>query len=137
VAPVLQVSALARAGHGESRDIVVDIRNGDTVPILILPNLVRLRIEGARAEYVPRPGPPVDPWQGALQLAPDAGARLRFADASDKSGVWRLPPGDYRIVAVYEVPRDLLPASAIAGPGRLWRGRIESPSAAMTVVQAR
>jgi len=136
-APDLSVSAPASVRAGEPRDIVVTIANRGRTPVVVLPNLVRLRIENGSAQYVPYPGPALDPWQGAHELAPGASTQLRFPDTSDRRGIWRTPPGEYRIVAVYEVPEDLLPAPAIANPGRVWRGRVVSPAVAMTVDQAR
>ena len=55
--------------------------------MVALPNLVRLRCEGERAEYLPYPGPPVDPRGGAHELVPGARMTVRFRDASDKRGV--------------------------------------------------
>jgi len=115
------------------RDIAVRLTNKSTAPLLVLPNMLRLRIEGRRAEYVPHPGPPVDPWGGARELAPGAAMRVDFPDTSDKRGVWRLPPGNYRVRAVYEVPRDLKPPASVAGPAQVWRGRLESAPALMTI----
>lgn len=115
------------------RDIAVRVTNKSTAPLLVLPNMLRLRIEGRRAEYVPHPGPPVDPWGGARELAPGATMRVDFPDTSDKRGVWRLPPGNYRVRAVYEVPRDLKPPASVADPAQVWRGRLESAPALMTI----
>jgi len=129
----LRVSAPASVKTNEPRDISVMIENGGTTPVLVLPNMVRLRIEGSGAEYVPYPGPPIDPWGGTRELAPGAIATVVFINASDKRGVWRLPPGNYRIIAVYDVPSDLAPPATIADPGRTWRGRLESLPALMSV----
>jgi hypothetical protein len=85
---------------GESRDVLVTVANGGSAPVVMLPNMVRLRIEGAGAEYVPYPGPPVDPWAGAREMAPGATTTVEFRDTSDKRGLWRLPPGSHRIIAV-------------------------------------
>lgn len=129
----LSVSAPAAVATNKPRDISVTLANGGTTPVLMLPNMVRLRIEGIGAEYVPYPGPPIDPWGGACELAPGANATVEFRNASDKRGVWRLPPGNYRITALYEVPPDLAPPATIVEPSRVWRGRLESPPAMMTV----
>jgi len=129
----LRVSAPASVKSNEPRDISVLIANGGTTPVLVLPNMVRLRIEGSGAEYVPYPGPPIDPWGGAHELAPGAIATVVFINASDKRGVWRLPPGNYRIIAIYDVPADLAPPATIADPRRFWRGRLESLPTKMSV----
>ena len=129
----LRVSAPTRLHGNDARDISVTIANAGSEPVLVLPNSARLRIEGTGAQYVPYPGPPIDPWGGAHELAPGATATVVFRDTSDKRGVWRLPPGTYRITAIYEVPADLAPPASIANPGRTWRGRVESPPATMTV----
>ena len=118
---------------GESRDIAVTIANGGSAPVVVLPNMVRLRIEGAGAEYVPYPGPPIDPWAGASELVPGGTVTVEFRDTSDKRGIWRLPPGSHRIAALYEVTTDLAPPPTIANPGRVWRGRLESPPVTMIV----
>lgn len=115
------------------RDIAVRLTNKSTAPLLVLPNMLRLRIEGRRAEYVPHPGPPVDPWGGARELAPGTTMRVDFPDTSDRRGVWRLPPGNYRVRAIYEVPRDLRPPPSVADPAQVWRGRLESAPALMTI----
>ena len=117
----------------EPRAISVMITNGGATRLMVLPNMVRLRIEGIGAEYVPYPGPPIDPWDGARDLAPGATATILFPDTSDKRGVWRLPPGEYRITALYEVPPDLAPPATIADPSRVWRSRLESPPPTVTV----
>ena len=130
----LRAVAPATVRADAPRDVSVVIENGGTTPVLVLPNMVRLRIEGAGAEYVPYPGPPVDPWGGASELAPGASATVAFVDASDKRGVWRLPPGNYRIVPVYDVPPDLAPPATIADPSRVWRGRLEGPPVSMRVM---
>ena len=130
----LRAVAPATVRADAPRDISVVIENGGTTPVRVLPNMVRLRIEGAGAEYVPYPGPPVDPWGGARELAPGASAAVAFVDASDKRGVWRLPPGNYRIVPVYNVPPDLAPPATIADPSRVWRGRLEGPPVSMRVM---
>jgi hypothetical protein len=129
----LRVSGAAAVDTGRPRDLSVTIGNDGAVPVLVLPNLVRLRFEGIGAEYVPYPGPPIDPWGDTRELAPGATATVEFRNASDKRGVWRLPPARYRITALYEVPPDLAPPATIAEPGRVWRGRLESPPARMTV----
>ena len=108
----LRVSAPAKVHGNDSRDISVTIANAGSEPVLVLPNSARLRIEGVGAEYVPYPGPPIDPWGGAHELAPGAAATVVFRDTSDKRGVWRLPPGIYRITAIYEV-RAESPAAAV------------------------
>ena len=135
--PALRVTAPATVSAAEPRDVSVTISNEGMSPMVTLPNLVRLRIEGARAEYVPYPGPPIDPWDGAAELAAGAIMTVHFRDASDKRGVWRLPPGEYRVIALYEVPPELAAPPTIAGPSRVWRGRVESPPASMTVSAAR
>lgn len=129
----LRVSAPATVDANKPRDISVTIANAGATPVLVLPNLVRLRVEGIGAEYVPYPGPPIDPWGGARELAPGATATVEFRNTSDRRGVWRLPPGSYRIIALYEVPPDLAPPPPITQPGQMWRGRLESPPAMMTV----
>jgi len=129
----LRVSAPARVNIGESRDISATIANVGTAPIVVLPNMVRLRIEGAGAEYLPYPGPPVDPWAGARELEPGGTVTVEFHDTSDKRGVWRLPPGSHRITALYEVPTDLGPLPTFASPGRVWRDRLESLPVTMIV----
>jgi hypothetical protein len=123
----IRVSA-QRTGNGQTqRDIEVALANVSRAPVSVLPNLVRLRIVGAGAAYVPYPGPPIDPWGDAQMLAPGAAATLVFRDASDRRGVWRLPPGTYRVTAIYDVPKDLAPPESIAGQQPPWRGRLESP----------
>jgi hypothetical protein len=129
----LRVSAPANVDASGPRDISVTIANGGARPAVVLPNMVRLRIDGAGAEYVPYPGPPVDPWAGARELVSGATATVLFRNASDRRGVWRLPPGRYRIIARYDVPPDLAPPATIADPDRIWRGRMESPPAMMIV----
>jgi len=129
----LRVSAPGRVAVGESRDIAVTIANDGSAPVVVLPSMVRLRIEGAGAEYVPYPGPPVDTWAGASELAPGGTVTVEFRDASDKRGIWRLPPGSHRITAVYEVTTYLAPPQTIADPGRVWRGRLESPPMMMII----
>ena len=119
----------------ESRDISVMIANGGTTPVRVLPNQVRLRIEGIGAEYVPYPGPPIDPWDGVRELVPAATVTVVFIDTSDRRGVWRLQPGNYRITAVYDMPPDLAPPSTIVDGSRVWRGRLESSPTLMKVVQ--
>jgi hypothetical protein len=47
--------------------------------------------------------------------------------------VWRLPPGNYRITAIYEVPHDLASPASIADSARVWRGQWASAPAMMTV----
>jgi len=101
--------------------------------VAVLPNMVRLRIEGAGAQYVPYPGPPIDPWEGASELAPGGAATVEFRDTSDKRGIWRLPPGSHRITAVYEVTADLAPPQTMANPGGVWRGRLESQPVTMII----
>ena len=135
--PVLRVLAPAAIRANEPRDISVTITNGGATPVVVLPNMVRLRIDGEHAQYVPYPGPPIDPWEGARELAEGASAAVLFRDASDKRGVWRLPPGDYRVRALYEVPPDLTPPAGLASPNRVWRGRVESEPVSMTVQPAR
>jgi hypothetical protein len=133
-APIaLGVSAPTSFNSGESRDVSVTMTNVSTTPVLVLPNLLRLRIEGAGAEYVPYPGPPIDPWEGARELAPGLQVTIRFSDTSDKRGIWRLPRGNFSITAIYEVPTDLVPPSRIPDLGRLWRGRVQSSPARMAV----
>jgi hypothetical protein len=129
----LRVSAPARVAVGESRDIGVTIANNGSAPVVVLPNMVRLRIDGAGAEFVPYPGPPVDPWVGASELAPGGTVKVEFRDTSDKRGTWRLPPGSYLVAALYEVTTDLAPPQTIANPGRVWRGRLESPPVTMII----
>jgi hypothetical protein len=131
--PDLRVQAPATVHANEPRDIAVTISNPGVTPMVALPSMIRLHIEGERAEYVPYPGPPIDPWEGVHELAAGASTVVVFRDTSDKRGVWRLPPGDYRIKALYEVPPELAPPLAIANPQRVWRGRVESPPASMTV----
>jgi hypothetical protein len=130
---VLSVSAPTSVKSGGSRDVSVTMTNVGTTPVLVLPNVLRLRIEGAGAEYVPYPGPPIDPWDGARELAPGLHATVLFRDTSDKRGIWRLPRGSFSITAVYEVTPDLAPPSRIAGAGRLWRGRVQSSPVTMVV----
>jgi hypothetical protein len=91
-------------------------------PILVVPNLVRLRFDGAGAEYVPYPGLALAPRQRALQLAPVAQTRFLPTHASGRRGVSRLPPGDCWIVAVQEVPPDLRPPEPSLEAAGLWRG---------------
>jgi hypothetical protein len=129
----LRVSAQARVAVGETRDVAVTIANGGSAPVVVLPNMVRLRIEGAGAKYLPYPGPPVDPWAGARELAPGGTVTIEFRDTSDKRGVWRLPPGSHRITALYEVPTDLALPPTLANPGRVWRDRLESLPVTMSV----
>ena len=129
----IRVTVPARMNAGEPRDIAVTIGNGGATPVLVLPNMVRLRVEGIGAEYVPYPGPPIDPWGGAREMAPGATMTVEFRNASDRRGVWRLPPGNYRITALYEVPSDLTPLPSVANAGRIWRGRLESPPTPMVV----
>ena len=100
---------------------------------MVLPNMVRLRIEGAGAEYVPYPGPPIDPWAGASELAPGGTVTVEFRDTSDQRGIWRLPSGSHRITAIYEITTDLAPPQTIANPGRVWRGRLESLPVTMVI----
>jgi hypothetical protein len=133
-APIsIRVSAPEKVSSGEPRDITVTIANAGTAPVLVLPNQVRLRIEGVHAEYLPYPGPPIDPWGGALELVPQATTTVLFPDTHDKRGIWRLPPGDYRVTALYDVPPDLAAPATIPHPERVWRGRLESSPATMTV----
>jgi hypothetical protein len=115
------------------RDLAVNIVNTAANAQWVLPNLIRLRAEGAGAQYVPYPGPAIDPWGGARELAPGESATVLFRDASDRRGVWRLPPGSYRIRAIYDVPENLAVAPFVSDAGRVWRGRSESPAAAMSV----
>jgi hypothetical protein len=122
---------------GEARDIVVTISNDGAGPVVVLPNAARLRIEGRAAQYVPYPGPAIDPWQGARQLAPGERMTVPFPDASDRRGIWKLPPGEYRVVATYEVPHDLAPPRELTGAGLVWRGRVESAAAPMIVLSVR
>jgi len=129
----LRASAPARVAVGDSRDIAVTIANDGSAPVVVLPNMVRLRIDGAGAEYVPYPGPPIDPWASASELAPGGTVTVEFRDTSDKRGIWRLPPGSHRITAVYEVTTYLAPPQTIADPGRVWRGRLESPPMMMII----
>jgi len=129
----LRAFAPATVSANEPRDISVTIENGGTTPVLVLPNMVRLRVEGVGAQYTPYPGPPIDPWGGAHELAPRATATVAFGNASDKRGVWRLPPGKYRIIPVYDVPADLAPPATIADRSRIWRGRLEGSPASMRV----
>jgi len=130
---VLSVSAPTAVKGSEARDVLATLTNIGTTPVLVLPNLVRLRIEGPGTGYVPYPGPPVDPWGGAHELAPGLHATVVFRDTSDKRGVWRLPRGGFSITAVYEVTPDLVPPSRFLDPARLWRGRLESSPVKMTV----
>ncbi len=123
----IRVSAQRTGSGSAQRDIGVTITNVSRAPVRLLPNLVRLYIEGDGAEYVPYPGPPIDPWGDTRMLAPGTTATLVFRDASDRRGIWRLPPGTYRVTAVYDVPKDLAPPESIAGQQPPWRGRLESP----------
>ena len=132
----IRVSAQGADGASAQRDIAVTIANVSDAPVRLLPNLVRLRIEGIGAEYVPYPGPPIDPWGGTRILAPGATATIVFRDASDKRGVWRLPPGTYRVTAIYDVPHDLAPPESLAGKEQPWRGRLESPAATWVIGRA-
>ena len=129
----LRISAPARVAVGESRDIAVTIANNGPTPVVVLPNMVRLRIEGAGAEYVPYPGPPIDPWASASEIAPGGTVTVEVRDASDKRGIWRLPPGSYLVATLYEVTTDLAPPQTIANPGRVWRGRLESSPVTMVI----
>jgi len=124
----IRISA-QHAGSGQAqRDIGITITNVSRASVRLLPNLVRLHIEGTGAEYVPYPGPPIDPWGGTRMLAPGSTATIVFRDASDRRGIWRLPPGTYRVTAIYDVPQDLAPPESIAGLQPPWRGRLESPA---------
>lgn len=129
----LRVSAPAALIASQSHDISVVITNIGTTRVRVLPNLVRLRIEGHGAQYVPYPGPPVDPWGDARELAPGETATVAFISASDRRGIWRLPPGNYQIIAVYDVPSDLAPPATIADPDRVWRGKLQSLPASSRV----
>jgi hypothetical protein len=129
----LLLSAPARVAVGESRDIAVTFANGGSTPVAVLPNMVRLHIEGAGAQYVPYPGPPIDPWEGASELAPGGAVTVELRDTSDKRGIWRLPRGTHRITAVYEVTADLAPPQTMANPGEVWRGRLESQPVTMVI----
>lgn len=129
----LRVVAAAAVSANEPRDISVMIANGGTTPVLVLPNRVGLRIEGSGAQYVPYPGPPIDPWGDARELAPGATATVVFSNASDKRGIWRLPPGNYRIIPLYDVPPDLVPPATIADRSLVWRGHLEGSPASMSI----
>ena len=129
----LRVIAPAAVSANEPGDISVMVANGGTTPVLVLPNRVGLRIEGSGAQYVPYPGPPIDPWGDARELAPGATATVVFRNASDKRGIWRLPPGNYRIIPLYDVPPDLVPPATIADRSPVWRGHLEGSPALMSV----
>jgi hypothetical protein len=102
-----------------------------------LPNLVRLHIEGVGAEYMPYRGPAIDSWTGTTELAPGKSTTVVFRDAADKRGVWRLPPGDYRISARYHVPPELAAPPTVSHRERVWRGMVRSAPVAMTVLGSR
>lgn len=129
----VRVSVPALLKPKDARDVTVTLANESAKPVLVLPNLVRLRIEGAGAEYVAYPGPPVDPTEGARTLAPGATEKVVLRDTSDKRGVWRLPPGAYRVVALYEVPAELRLSTPGLDAASLWRGRLESAAVPFTV----
>jgi hypothetical protein len=129
----LRVIVPATVSANEPRDISVMIANGGTATVLVLPNRVSLRIEGSGAQYVPYPGPPIDPWGDARELAPGATATVVFSNASDKRGIWRLPPGNYRIIPLYDVPPDLVRPATIADRSPVWRGHLEGSPALMNV----
>jgi hypothetical protein len=129
----LHVVAPAMIAAKAPRDIAVRIANTGAALVIVLPKMVRLRIEGQRAEYVPYPSPPVNPWDGARELAPGASMTVEFPDTSDRRGVWRLPPGTYRVRAIYEIPPDLKSPESIADAARIWRDRLESAPVTMTV----
>jgi hypothetical protein len=135
-APELRVSAPPSLAAAGPRDLSVTVTNPGQGSIIVLPNLVRLQIDGAGAHYVPYPGPAIDPWAGATALAPGGSTTVVLRDTSDRRGVWRLPPGEYRANAVYDVPADLAPPPAFRQPERVWRGQVRSPLAAMTVLDA-
>ena len=132
----IRVSAQGANRGSARRDIAVTITNVSGAPVRLLPNLVRLRIEGTGAEYVPYPGPPIDPWGGTRILAPGTTATIVFRDASDKRGVWRLPPGTYQVTAIYDVPHDLASPESINGKEQPWRGRLESPAETWVIGRA-
>ena len=103
------------------------------MPVLVLPKMVRLRIEGSGAQYVPYPGPPIDRWGDARELAPGATVTVVLSNTSDKRGIWRLPRGDYRIIPLYDVPPDLVPPATIADRSPVWQGHLEGSPASMSV----
>jgi hypothetical protein len=59
-----------------------------------------------------------------------------FLDASDRSGVWRLLPGDYRVSAPYDVPADLVAPQVFGRHEPVWQGQVRSPQAVMTVLDS-
>lgn len=132
--PELRVSAPSRVAAGAPRDISVAFINPGGTAIVVLPNLLRLHIDDAGAQYLPYPGPAIDPWGGATELAPGGSTALVFRDASDRRGIWRLPPGEYRVSAVYDVPADLAAPRSLIQPDRVWRGQVRSPPVVMTVL---
>ena len=107
----LRVSAPAKVHGNDSRDISVTIANAGREPVLVLPNSARLRIEGVGAEYVPYPGPPIDPWGG--RTSSRRARRLRSCFAIRRTS------------AAYGVCRRNLPDH------RDLRGAGESPAAAV------
>jgi len=132
-APAVRVQVPATLRAGAPREARAMLVNESPAPVVVLPSQVRLRIEGPGAEYVPYPGPPIDPWGGARELAPGAVATVEFPDLSDRRGVWRLPPGTYRVVATYDVPQALAAPSTLEHPARVWRGHVESAPATLRV----
>ncbi len=131
----LRAHAPATVSGTASRDISVTVARaaearigGDA--------LVRRHWQPALRSARPAAHPPLrrrHPWDGARELAPGATSTVVFSDASDKRGVWRLPPGRYRVVPVYDVPVDLAPPAVITDPGRVWRGHLEGSPVWMTV----
>jgi hypothetical protein len=73
---------------------------------------------------------------GALNLAAGNSEAIILRGTSDGKGFWRLPPGRYRVAAIYEVPDGLAPTSNTAPAGVVWRGRLESPKASVSVAEA-
>ena len=72
---------------------------GDSA-VVILPAAMRRSYtasSGGTARYLPYPGPPIAPWQGAFLLRPGERHALEFTGMRDGDGIWNLDPGDYEL----------------------------------------
>jgi hypothetical protein len=58
----LRVSMASVLKPEDPRDVTVTFTNQSAQPLVVLPRLLRLQFEGSGAEYVPYPGPRLDPW---------------------------------------------------------------------------
>ena len=112
-------------------NLSVTFQNTSDKQFIVFPVYVRRNytsLDGKKAEYIPYPGPAINPWPTAIVLNGGEVKTANFKGMQNGDGIWTLEPGQYELGAILTIaPEAIFGVVPDKYKGMdIWRGSIET-----------